>query len=101
MESMVLGIPVIATNVPGSRTLIRSGENGILVEHDDVPELAAAIRSLIETPGLASRFANQGKQTVLREYDEYKVAAHVEEIYQNILETGMHRLSNLNLKADS
>lgn len=100
MESMVLGIPVIATNVPGSRTLIRSGENGILVEHGDVPELAAAIRSLIENPGLAARLANNGKQTVLREYDEYKVAARVEQIYQQVLDTGLPRLPDWKLEAD-
>ena len=100
MESMVLGVPVIATNVPGSRTLIRSGENGILVKHDDVPELAAAIRCLIENPGLASRLANHGEQTILRDYDEYKVAARVEEIYRQILDTGLPRLSDWNLEAD-
>lgn len=100
MESMVLGIPVIATNVPGSRTLIRSGENGILVEHNDVPALAAAIRSLIENPEQASRLANQGKQTVLREYDEYKVAARVEEVYRQVLDTGLPRIPDWNLKAD-
>lgn len=101
MESMALGIPVIATNVPGSRTLIRSGENGILVEHDDVPELAIAIRSLIENPGLAGRLANSGKQTVLREYDEHNVAAQVEKIYRRILDKGLPQLSDLNLEADS
>jgi len=101
MESMVLGIPVIATNVPGSRTLIRSGENGILVELDNVPELVAAIRSLIENPGLAIQLANQGKQTVLRDYDEGKVAARVEEMYQAMLETGLPRFPDWNLEADS
>jgi glycosyltransferase involved in cell wall biosynthesis len=101
MESMALGIPVIATNVPGSRTLIRSGENGILVKHDDVPELAVAIRSLIENPGLTSRLANTGKQTVLKEYDEHNVAARVENIYRHILDNGLAQLSDLNVGADS
>lgn len=100
MESMALGIPVIATNVPGNRALIRSGENGILVEHDDVPRLATAIRSLIENPGFASRLAMHGKQTVLKEYDEYKVAARVEEIYRQVLSTGVPILPDWSQGAD-
>jgi glycosyltransferase involved in cell wall biosynthesis len=98
MESMALGIPVIATNVPGSRTLIRSGENGILVKHDDVSELALAIRSLIENPSLASRLSDTGKQTVLREYDEHNIAARVEKIYREILVKSLPQLSDLNRK---
>jgi len=101
MESMALGIPVIATDVPGSRTLIRSGENGILVKHDDASELAAAIRNLIETPGLAGKLADRGKQTVRVEYDEHNVAARVEKIYRHILDTGLPQLSDLNVEADS
>jgi glycosyltransferase involved in cell wall biosynthesis len=101
MESMALGIPVIATNVPGSRSLISSGENGILVEHDDVARLAAEIRTLIENPGLASRIADHGKQTILRHYDEHRVNTHVEGIYQSILDYGIPQFSDINLEADS
>lgn len=100
MESMVLGIPVIATDVPGSRTLIRSGENGILVTHNDAPQLAVAIRYLIENPGTAGQLAARGRQTVLKKYDEYQVAARVEEIYRQILDTGLARLPDWNLEAD-
>ena len=100
MESMVIGIPVIATNVPGSRTLIRSGENGLLVEYDNVDELAAAIRNLIENREFSNQLAERGKQTILRDYDEYKVAGRVEDIYQQILDTGIVRLPDLNLETD-
>ncbi len=88
MESMVLGIPVIATNVPGSRTLIRTDENGLLVNQDDIPGLVEAIKCLIESPSFASRLAKTGKQTILSEYDEHSVVTRVERIYRNILENG-------------
>jgi glycosyltransferase involved in cell wall biosynthesis len=96
MESMVLGVPVIATDVPGSRTLIRSGENGILVNHDDVPELTAAIRNMIEDPDLANRLANAGRQMVLSEYDEHSVVTRVEEIYKKLLENDAARQPKFN-----
>ena len=92
MESMTLGIPVIATDVPGSRTLIHSGENGILVNHEDVSELVSAIKCLIETPSFAIQLANAGKQTILKEYDEYNVVVRIEEIYRHILENDLPQL---------
>jgi glycosyltransferase involved in cell wall biosynthesis len=100
MESMLLGLPVIATNVPGSRTLVRSRENGILVEHDDDTELATAIKYLIDKPYFARQLANHGKQTVLQEFDEYKVADRVEDIYKKVLNAGLPQLSERKLEVD-
>jgi glycosyltransferase involved in cell wall biosynthesis len=100
MESMLLGLPVIATNVPGSRTLVRSRENGILVEHDDDTELATAIKYLIDKPYFARQLANHGKQTVLQEFDEHKVADRVEDIYKKVLNAGLPQLSERKLEVD-
>ena len=101
MESMVLEIPVIATNVPGCRTLICSDENGILIPHDDISEMANAIVRLIENPDLAGSLANSGKQTVLREFDEHNVAARIEDIYRLILEKEPPRLPDINIEANN
>jgi glycosyltransferase involved in cell wall biosynthesis len=72
----------------------------MLVKHDDASELAEAIRTLIENPGLARRLASQGRQTVIRDYDEYKVAARDEEIYRHVLESGLSRLPDWKLETD-
>jgi len=101
MESMVLGIPVIATDVPGNRTLVRSGENGLLVEHGDASGMAAALVRLIEDPGLARQLAVNGKLTVLREFEEFKVADRVEEVYKSVLDTGLPRIPDWYIEAVS
>lgn len=101
MESMVLGVPVIGTDVPGSRTLIRSGENGLLVPHDNVPALITAIRCLIENPVLARRLAENGRQTILEEFDENKVTARMVQVYSHILASHIPQLSDLTIEADS
>jgi glycosyltransferase involved in cell wall biosynthesis len=100
MESMVLGVPVIATDVPGNRTLICPGENGILVKHEDAENMAAEIINLIENPELASRIAELGRQTVLKQYDEHNVIARLEEIYQHFLDHEGPRISDLNFETD-
>jgi glycosyltransferase involved in cell wall biosynthesis len=100
MESMVLGLPVIATNVPGTRSLIRSRENGILVEHDDYTELAGAIKYLIGKPEFAMQLANRGKQSVIKDFDEHNVAERIEEIYSQVLNTGSSQLAARKLEVD-
>ena len=64
MESMVSGTPVIATDIPGSRELVRSGDNGWLVAPRDPESLGLAIISALSQPEERSRVALQASQDV-------------------------------------
>lgn len=44
VEALAAGVPVIATDVPACREVLRNGELGVLVPEKNVVELAAAIR---------------------------------------------------------
>ncbi len=59
LEAMALGLPVVATDCPcgGPRTVIRDGENGILVPIRDSEAMAEGINRLIEDRELAERLA--------------------------------------------
>lgn len=56
-EAMACGVPCIASDIPGCRDLIRHNENGILVPPGNPPALAAALRSLLDSPAETSRMA--------------------------------------------
>lgn len=64
LEAMALGLPVVATDCPcgGPRTVIRDGENGLLVPIKDADAMAAGISRLIEDPELAERLARNAAQ---------------------------------------
>jgi glycosyltransferase involved in cell wall biosynthesis len=85
MESMALGIPVVATDVPGTRTLIRSDKTGLLVDYGDVPGLSEALIRVLTDPALAKRLGANGRVLVQTKFNEYTVADRVEEIYKHIL----------------
>ncbi len=57
MEAMALGLAVVSTDCPcgGPRTLIRNGENGILVPVDDDAALTEALKKILTDPGLEKR----------------------------------------------
>lgn len=59
VEAMMLGTPVVATNVGGNPELIRDGVDGLLVPAKDDAALHAAIQKVQEDPrGTAARVAS-------------------------------------------
>ena len=85
MESMALGIPVVATDVPGTHALIRSGETGLLVEFGDVSGFSNALKKASTDAALARQLGEKGKYLVQSKFNEYVVADRVEEVYKHIL----------------
>ncbi|MEV0220907.1 glycosyltransferase family 4 protein [Streptomyces sp. NPDC050704] len=53
LESSMLGIPLIASDVEPYRQVIRHGENGFLVRHDH--EWSRYLKQLVDDPGLRQR----------------------------------------------
>jgi glycosyltransferase involved in cell wall biosynthesis len=56
-EALAVGTPVVATAVGGVPEIVRDGENGLLVPPASSDALAAALRRLVEEPGLRDRLA--------------------------------------------
>lgn len=65
MEALGLGVPVIGTNVRGTRELLADGA-GILVETGDVPGLAAAMARVLDHPDEARGMAARGRSRMDR-----------------------------------
>ncbi len=54
LESAASGTPVIAADSPGIRESVVDGDTGFLVPGSDVAAYAAAMRGLVESPGLVA-----------------------------------------------
>ncbi|MGC5220990.1 glycosyltransferase [Micromonospora sp. DT81.3] len=55
MEAQVMGLPAVATDIVGNRDVVLSGETGYLCS--DVPDLIAAVSSLVDDPLERSRMS--------------------------------------------
>jgi glycosyltransferase involved in cell wall biosynthesis len=53
-EAIVCGIPVVATDLPGVRTLVRRFGTGIVVPRNDIPALATALQEVRLLPKSAN-----------------------------------------------
>ena len=67
IEAMAAGVPVLATNVPGIRDVVRNGETGLLVPCNP-QALAAALERLVEHPELRARLAAGGREDVRQRF---------------------------------
>jgi len=65
LEAMASGIPVIATDIPGTNELIRNNHNGILVPCDSSESLRSAILQLRDNPDMRESLGQSAAQTIL------------------------------------
>lgn len=67
VEAMACGLPVVSFNCPwGPRSIIKDGENGILVENDNPSMLACGIQSLINDANQCKILGSSARQSVQR-----------------------------------
>jgi D-inositol-3-phosphate glycosyltransferase len=73
------GRPVVGSDVGDIPSVVRNGENGILVPPRNPGELAEALLMPLADPAFASRLGAAGRQRVQRESSWAVVAAKVED----------------------
>jgi glycosyltransferase involved in cell wall biosynthesis len=82
LEAAACGKPIIATDVPGCREVVASGENGFLVPPKDAPALARALKMLATSPELRLKMGKMSRQKAEQEFDEKKIIEQALAIYR-------------------
>lgn len=85
LEAAACGKPLVATDVPGCREIVRHGVTGLLVPPRDPAALAAAIDSLLRDSSLRTTMGVAGRETVIREFSVEKVTSQVIRLYRDLL----------------
>jgi glycosyltransferase involved in cell wall biosynthesis len=67
-ESMSCGVPVIATDIPGVRSVVADHDCGILLEHNTPSLVAAAVARIAARPDEAEQMGARGRAAVMRHY---------------------------------
>jgi len=91
LEAMATGLPVVGTRVGGMAEMIVPGETGFLVPARSPSELAAAIRSLLESADLRQRLGQRGRERVVRHFQEKDMVARTIQVYRDLLNLGRRR----------
>ena len=79
LEAMVCGLPVVASDIPGNRGLVRPGENGFLAAAET--ELLERTLQLVDDPELGARLGVNGCAMVREEYSRERLLREISELY--------------------
>jgi glycosyltransferase involved in cell wall biosynthesis len=81
LESMALGVPVVATRLGGTPEAIVDDVTGLLVNPFDIEDVARQALRLIRDDALRSRLGDGGRRRVREHYTVEQMAARYESIY--------------------
>jgi glycosyltransferase involved in cell wall biosynthesis len=85
LETMALGLPVVASDAGGNPDLITSGDTGLLVPPLDPAAWARALARVLDDGEFAGRIARQGRDLVRREFTLERTAERTEAVYREAL----------------
>lgn len=84
VEAMLVGAPIVAADVGGIPSLVRRGEEGLLVPRGDAVALAAAIAGLLDDRAAAAGLGAAASATAERRNDPGRVADDMLTIYAEV-----------------
>lgn len=83
LEAMACAKPVIVSDLPGPRTLVKN--NGLIVKVNDVKDLTQKLNLVLENKAMAEKFGQQGRELVERKYTWSRVTNKIDHIYNEVV----------------
>lgn len=84
-EAMMLGMPCIATFAGGTGSMLKDGEEGILVQDGDPWVMSGAILELFNNPIRAFEMGQRARLRALQRHDKEEIVNNLILIYQQVL----------------
>jgi glycosyltransferase involved in cell wall biosynthesis len=88
LEAMASGVPVVATDIPGTRDIIVHQQNGYLVPVGARAGFARYTNNVLNDPALASRIGEAGRQRVREAFGVETMVQRYAELYRELLHPG-------------
>ncbi|MBI4676091.1 MAG: glycosyltransferase family 4 protein [Elusimicrobia bacterium] len=85
LEAAASSRPIVATDVPGCREIVRHEENGLLVAPRDPGALAAALSRLIRNHEERERFGRRGREIAQAQFSVERVIEQTLDLYEELL----------------
>jgi glycosyltransferase involved in cell wall biosynthesis len=83
IEAAACGCPIVTSDVPGCREVVRHGKNGLLVPARDADALAKALKDLLQSPNARSEMGICGRTIAEKEFSMELVISQTFAVYQS------------------
>lgn len=95
IEAAASGRPIVTTDVPGCREVVKHGDNGLLVPPRDAVALADALQSLMQDSSLRQRMGQRSRYWAEECFDRSIVLRETLRLYEELLPVGLRPQSGL------
>ena len=85
IEAAAMGLPLVLTDIRGSREVVQDGVQGLLVPVQAPEALATAIRRLVDDAELRARMGDAARRRAEQVFDERRVVALILRTYRQLL----------------
>lgn len=94
LEALACGKPIVTTNVPGCKELVRNNFNGILVPARDSIALANALEELILAKDKRESMGKNGREMVEQLFSNNVIHKEVLKLYAAVFSSGISHITN-------
>jgi len=84
LEAMACAKPVVASNLPGVRSVFKNGEQGFLVKPNDVNDSVKKLKIILQDEDLAYKMGQAGRKLAEERYSWEKVGERLNLIYHYV-----------------
>jgi glycosyltransferase involved in cell wall biosynthesis len=84
LEAMSCGVPCVASNVGGSRSILAEADTGLLFEPGDAGGLAARLEHILAQPDVARRLGERARAVAVERYDLARLVASEIELLRRV-----------------
>ena len=88
IEALAVGVPVVATDVTGTRDVVRHGVTGLLSPAGDVEGLASHVLSMLRDPKRAAALATAGREDVVQRFSIDTMVEATARVYRTVASSG-------------
>ncbi len=85
LEAAACALPLIASNVPGCREIVRHGESGLLVPARDAEALATALARLAQDPHMREKMGGEARRMVEEHFAQPLITAQTVDLYKDLV----------------
>jgi glycosyltransferase involved in cell wall biosynthesis len=90
LEAAACGRPIVATDVPGCREIVRPGQTGLLAPADDAAALADAIAELARSADLRARYGDAARRLVVERFSADGIGRQTVDLYRRLVKVDQH-----------
>ena len=84
IEASAAGVPIVCSDIPGNREVVKPGVNGELAGPSD-ESYADALARILRDDSVARRMADAGRRSALERFDEGVVVPRVLALYEDVV----------------